>query len=128
MDKSIAYLVVLLPAIASAVLAFLVECLPALARGYRSLVQSHNRVEWLREIVTHAAFYGSAVGAALGVKKDSALLGWIAAAWFIALISASYALTEHLEHLSVPDEDETPGASRQRPIEAGASPPYTGED
>jgi hypothetical protein len=128
MDKSIAYLVVLLPAIASALLAFFVECMPALAKGYRSFMESRHKVEWLREIVTHAAFYGSAIGAALGLKKDSALLGWIAAAWFIALISAAYALTEHVERLSEPDEDETPGAARRRPVESGASTLYTGED
>jgi len=126
MDKSIAFLVVLLPAIASAIAAFVVEVAPVLARGYRKFMESRHKVEWLREIVTHAAFYGSAVGAALGVKKDSAVLGWIAGAWFIALISAAYALTEHVESLSEPSDTEDATNSDQ--VERGDGRPYTGEE
>ncbi len=56
LDKSIAFLVVLLPAIASAIAAFVVEVAPVLGRGYRKFMESRHKVAWLREIVTHAAF------------------------------------------------------------------------
>lgn len=122
MDKSIAYLVVLLPAITTALLAIAVEVLPRLARGYRSFMESVHKVEWLREIVTHAAFYGSAVGGALGVTKDSALLGWISGAWFVALIAAAYALTEQLEELVSTSGEELTS------VENADARPYTEEE
>jgi ABC-type Mn2+/Zn2+ transport system permease subunit len=132
MEKSVAYLVVLLPAIASVLALFVSEVLPGMRRGYGAFMASRHKVEWLRELISHAAFYGTAVGAALGASKESAVLASIGAAWFVALITAAYWLTEQLEQL---DEEASSGAAASgtpgpvpEEVEQPCAVPYTSKE
>lgn len=82
----------------------------AVERIYNRVVklegESIDGIHWRAEVVSHAAFYGTAVAAYLGVSHESPLFGVFAALWFVTclwysrrLITRVDELEEHLEKI-----------------------------
>jgi len=92
--------VALAPAIACAMLGFVVEALPRILSFIdREVYSSERRVEWLAEIFSHASFLGGAVASALGFTQKSPVLYGIAAVWFVLCLYVSLALVLQLEEM-----------------------------
>ena len=99
MKNGIAILVVLAPAIATAIVGFMVALLPAILTKLHSMMHSASDVEWFKELVMHSAFYGSVVAAVLGFKKEAHETAYLAAAWFVVLLYLSRLLSNRLKEL-----------------------------
>lgn len=110
MKNGIAILVVLAPAIATALVGFMVALLPAILTKLHSMMHSASDVEWFKELVMHSAFYGSVVAAVLGFKKEAHETAYLAAAWFVVLLYLSRLLSNRLKEL---EENESSDVHRK---------------
>lgn len=72
-------------------------------RAYNRLIklegESVNAIHWRAEVVSHAAFYGTAVAAYLGVSHESVLFGVFAALWFVTCLWYSRRLIDRVDEL-----------------------------
>lgn len=99
MGKTVALLVALAPAFACGALCIAVEVVPRLTSARRRFLSNEPGIHALAETLSHAAFYGPAVTAILGLKNIP-WVGTIAAVgWFVALVWLSYALRCRLHEL-----------------------------
>lgn len=99
MELGFEMLVVLLPAIATAVLAIAIEVVPKLVARLHTLMRNASDVEWLNHLVMHSAFFGTAIGTVLGLKKESNATAYVAVVWFVALLYISRMLCSRIEEL-----------------------------
>jgi hypothetical protein len=97
-------IVALAPAIASAILGFIVEVVPLIRAFWRTLNASAEKVEWLREIASHTAFYGTVAGTILGLDHEVLIKTVVVALWFVFWMALAYHLTRRLQELR--DEEE----------------------
>ncbi len=100
------YLVVLFPAIASAMVGFLVEVVPIIALGYRKLrvrvaliMDTEEHVVTIKEFVVHASFLGPAVGIVVGVDAKSTAAYYLAVAFFLGAVLFSIHLSKLLTQI-----------------------------
>lgn len=99
MENTLTLVVTLMgPALLALVL--LAEAAPAVGRALEALFESHHRVEWLKEVVLHTAYYGGVVAALLGVKQGTAWTVVFVACWFVVGLLLSFLLTVRLEQLA----------------------------
>lgn len=98
-STNFALLVAIAPAVACAAVGFVVEVVPMMKEGLKKLSTSAEKVAWVKEIVSHASFYGFAAAGFLGYTKDSPITSVLAVVWFIFCLRVSYALACHLEEL-----------------------------
>jgi hypothetical protein len=91
------FLVVLAPALFCAMLVFVVEVVPSIANS--KFMHTAQDVEWIKEVVMHSAYYGTVVAAVLGFKKDAHETAYLAALWFVVLLSLSRVLNTRLKEL-----------------------------
>lgn len=97
-------LVALAPAIATAAVGLVVEVGPKLKKWAIAAMHSRTKVETLKELLAHTAFYGSFLGGAMGFKKDSAYTFYLAAAWFIVFLFFAFRLAHRVEELEEYEE------------------------
>lgn len=99
MTRIMSLFVVLAPAIATAMLGFVVVVVPMIRAKLQAMMQSSSDVEWIKELVMHSAFYGTVVSAVLGFKKDAHETAILAGVWFVTLLYISRLLSKRLEEL-----------------------------
>lgn len=99
MKNTMGIWVALAPGIATAVLGFVVEVVPALRSKLNAMMHSASDVEWIKELVMHSAFYGTVLAAVLGFKKEAPETALLAGAWFIVLLYLSRLLSNRLDEL-----------------------------
>lgn len=99
-------LVALAPAIASAVVGLVVTVEPKLTLAFAAFLQSKQKVETLKEVVSHSAFYGSVLGGYLGFHHDSSWTYAIAVAWFFTMMFASFRLAKCVEEIEKMEREE----------------------
>jgi hypothetical protein len=104
--KVVQFLVVLAPAIAIAIAGFVIEVGPAIKRSFGKFFQSAPTVEWIQELVAHAAFYGGVIAAILGIEKASHWTMYCAALWFVGLSAISLALASRLHAIEERDREQ----------------------
>lgn len=98
MEKFIPIFVVLAPAIVCALVGFVVEVVPAFQRFVvKEIYSSLAKLEWLKEVVSHASFYGVAVSGFLGYNQKSYEFYVYALAWFLACQWFSVRLVTRIE-------------------------------
>lgn len=97
-------LVALAPAIVTAVVGFVVEVGPVLKLRAKAFMSSRPKVETLKELLAHTAFYGSFLGSAFGFNKHSPYTFVLAAAWFVFFILASFRLAALVGELEEEEE------------------------
>lgn len=102
--KMTTYLVALAPAIATAILGLVVEVGPHLKKKLTAVMHSRSKVETLKELLAHTAFYGSFLGSAMGFQKDSVYTFYLAAAWFIGFLVLAFRLAQRVEELEEYEE------------------------
>lgn len=99
MENTLTLVVILMgPALLALVL--FAEAAPAVGRALQALFESHHRVEWLKEVVLHTAYYGGVVAAMLGVKQGTWWTVVFVASWFVFGLLLSFLLTVRLEQLA----------------------------
>lgn len=103
-SKTIGYLAALAPACACAIAGFVVEVVPAISRAFTRLYASPQKLEWLKEIISHSSFYGTAIGGVLGYNHGSTAMYAVAVLWFVSLHSFTFALSSQLEELEREEE------------------------
>ncbi|ABE47194.1 hypothetical protein [Polaromonas sp. JS666] len=103
-SKTIGYLAALAPACACALAGFVVEVVPAISRAFQRLYASPQKLEWLKEIISHSSFYGTAIGGVLGYNHGSSAMYAVAVLWFVSLHSFTFALASQLEELEREEE------------------------
>ena len=99
-----AILVALSPAVICAGLVFIVEGIPRLKSWAIALLQSRAKLETLKELLAHTAFYGSVIGGLLGYKKESIETYYFATAWLIVLLFATFRMVRRLEKIEELEE------------------------
>ena len=102
--KTINVLVALAPAIAAAVVGFVVEVGPTLKKRAVAMMHSRTKVETLKELLAHTAFYGSFLGSVFGFKKDSVHTFYLAAVWFGVFLFLAFRLAKRVEELEEYEE------------------------
>lgn len=68
--------------------------------------ESIAQLEWRKELILHAAFYGAAVAGFLGFQHDSMWTKAFAAVWFIAGLKLSRILTDRIHELEALEKSE----------------------
>lgn len=99
-------LVALAPAIASAVVGLVVTVGPKMTLALAAFMQSKQKVETLKEVVSHSAFYGSALGGYLGFHHDSSWTYAISVAWFFIMMFGSFRLAKRVEDIEEFEREE----------------------
>jgi len=99
-------LVVLAPALFLTGLVFAIEVAPATLKLLHNMMRKASVVESLKEIVAHSAFYGSAIFAVLGFKKEDHGTTILAVVWFFALLIVSMMLGSRLEEIRTEEKTE----------------------
>lgn len=92
-------LVALAPAIAVAVLGLIVEVGPKLKMWAIAAMHSRAKVESLKELMAHSAFYGSFLGGLMGYKKETAETYILAAAWLVVFLVITFRLARRLDEM-----------------------------
>jgi hypothetical protein len=95
--EHIGILVALSPAIIIAMFAIVFVALPAFLES--DFMNDIEEVAWLKELVQHAAFYGSVVGTFMGLDKASHETTYLAAVWFVSLLLLSRGLAKRVKEL-----------------------------
>ncbi|MES2027405.1 MAG: hypothetical protein V4448_17805 [Pseudomonadota bacterium] len=107
MKEFVPIVVALAPAIVCALVGFVVEVVPLLqAFIVREIYSSVAKLEWLKEIVSHASFYGVAVTGLTGIGHEAPGFYYLAAGWFFACQMFTLFLVKRLERLELLDEDK----------------------
>ena len=70
---------------------------PSIQQAVITLKKSAQRVEWVKELLSHAAFYGTVAAGVLGYHKDSVATAIVAVVWFLFCLKLSFALACRLE-------------------------------
>jgi hypothetical protein len=88
-------LVAMAPVMTLVIAGLVVTVGPKLTQQWNVFKRSKAKVETLKEVTAHLAFYGAHIAAFLGVEGDTALIATLT--WFIALIGISFHLAHRID-------------------------------
>ena len=98
-------LVALAPAAALLVAGLVVTVRPKLKRAWKTLMSSKQRVETLKEVISHLAFYGSPIAGFFGIQGHSPWTLIATLCWFFGLMWLSFHLAHCIEKIEHHDPD-----------------------
>ena len=100
MNKFMDFVVVLAPAIACALVGFVVEAGPPILKFVdRKIYSSVERAQWAKEVVSHGSFYGTAFLGLLGLSHDAPGFYFFAVIWFLVFQSICSTLVDRIQIL-----------------------------
>lgn len=97
--KYLPILVVLAPALASFVLAFVVEVVPFLRKRWKAFVNVPEKLDVLKDLFLGLSLAGPGVGVYLGLKEGSWAMAPFAFLWFVAFFGAVLSIAQRLADL-----------------------------
>lgn len=99
-----AIFVALAPAIVTALVGLVVEVGPRLKTWAIAAMQSRAKVESLKELTAHAAFYGSVLGGLMGYKKEAVETYILAVVWLVVFLFVTFRLASRLDEMDESEE------------------------
>ena len=83
--------------------------------SFLAFFRNARNLEWLSEVLSHLAFYGSTIGGVIGFEKDSISVYFFSGYWFLAFLAFSLNAmkkAESIEMLGI-DENSEPNKGRE---------------